>query len=152
MLKSNLFPRRILPAILLFSAGAAAAYLLQRAVTPAVPAEAQSPMVYELRTYHCLPGRLEALKARFRNHTVKLFEKHGMKNVGYWTPADPPASENTLIYILAHKSREAAKASFDAFRKDPEWIAARDASEASGKIVEKVESVFMNPTDFSALR
>ena len=66
------------------------------------PVAAQSGKVYELRTYHCAPGRLEALKARFRDHTVKLFERHGMKNVGYWTSADAPASADTLIYILAH--------------------------------------------------
>jgi hypothetical protein len=143
--------RRILTSCALLLAGAAAGAFLQRIVSPS-PAQAQSTMIYELRTYTCLPGRLDALQARFRDHTVKLFEKHGMKNIGYWVPADPPASANTLIYVLAHKSRDAAKASWDAFRNDPEWKKAREASEASGKIVDKVESVYMNPTDFSALR
>jgi hypothetical protein len=108
--------------------------------------------VYELRTYYTLPGRLDALNARFRDHTTKLFEKHGMKNVGYWVPQDQPKKSNTLIYILQHKSRAAADASWKAFREDPAWNKARAASEESGKIVEKVESVFLDPVDFSALK
>ena len=108
--------------------------------------------VFELRTYTTLPGRLSALNARFRNHTVKLFEKHGMKNVGYWVPQDEPGKSNTLIYVVSHKSRDAAKASWDAFRKDPAWLKARDASEADGKIVEKVQSVFMDAVDYSPLK
>ena len=113
---------------------------------------AQSARVFELRTYTTHPGKLEALNARFRNHTVKLFEKHGMTNVVYLTPMDPPRSENTLVYLLAHKSREAGKASFDAFRKDPDWVKARTASEEAGPIVEKVESVFLTPTDYSPMK
>lgn len=105
--------------------------------------------VFEMRTYYTVPGRLDALLARFRNHTTALFEKHGMTNIGYWVPRDKP---NMLIYILAHKSVEDAKKSFDAFRNDPAWIKVRTESEASGKIVEKVESVFMDPTDFSKLK
>ena len=105
--------------------------------------------VFEMRTYYTHEGKLPALLARFRDHTVKLFEKHGMTNVGYWVPKEKP---NTLVYILAHKSEAAAKASFDAFRKDPDWVKARDASEAAGKIVVKVESVFMDPTDFSKMK
>lgn len=108
--------------------------------------------VYELRTYHCLPGRLEALKARFRNHTVKLFEKHGMENIGYWVPQDPEKSKNTLIYILAHPSKEAAAKSWAGFRADPDWVKARTDSEKDGKIVEKVESEFLDPVDFSKLK
>jgi len=114
--------------------------------------EAAGKNIYEIRTYTCEPGRLPNLLARFRDHTIKLFEKHGMTNVGYWVPADGPTHENTLIYIIAHKDRDAAKKSWDAFRKDPAWIAARDASEASGKIVSKVESVYMEATDFSKLQ
>jgi len=105
--------------------------------------------VYEMRTYYSLEGRLPNLLARFKDHTTKLFEKHGMTNVGYWVPKDKP---NTLIYLLSFPSADAAKASWDAFRKDPVWVAARDASEKSGKIVEKVESVYMSPTDFSKLK
>ena len=108
--------------------------------------------VFELRTYISKEGKLENVLARFRDHTTKLFEKHGMQNIGYWVAADAPASQNTLIYVVAHKDRDAAKASWDAFRKDPEWIKAKDASEAQGAIVDKVTSVFMNPTDFSKIK
>lgn len=108
--------------------------------------------VFELRTYTTYEGKLPALLARFRDHTIQLFEKHGMKNVGYWVPSDAPRSGNTLIYLLEHRSREAAGKSWDAFRSDPDWIKVRDASEANGKINEKVESVFMESTDFSKLK
>ena len=108
--------------------------------------------VFELRTYTTLPGKLPDLLARFRDHTTKLFEKHGMQNIGYWVPKDAPRSENTLIYLLAHRSRDAAKKSWDAFRADPEWQKAAKASEANGKIVDKVESVFLDPTDFSKIK
>ena len=108
--------------------------------------------VFELRTYTTYEGRLPALLARFRDHTIQLFEKHGMKNIGYWVPTDEPRSKNTLIYLLEHKSREAARRSWEAFRADPEWIKVRDASEANGKINEKVESVFLESTDFSKLK
>lgn len=109
-------------------------------------------MIYELRTYTTPEGKLPNLLARFRDHTTALFEKHGMQNIGYWVPADGPKSSNTLIYVLAHRNREAAKASWDAFRADPDWVKARTESEANGKIVDKVESVFMTPTDFSKLK
>jgi len=139
--------KNLLAGAALFALGAVTVWLARPAVV-----EAQSPRVYELRTYHCMPGRLEALKTRFRNHTTKLFAKHGMKNVGYWIPADAPDSQNTLIYIVAHESRDAAKKSWTDFNHDPEWKAVRDASEKDGKIVEKVDSVYMTPTDFSALK
>ena len=116
------------------------------------PAAAQGGRVYELRTYTAHEGRLDALLARFRNHTLRLFEKHGMKNIGYWIPADPEQSKNTLIYVLEHRSMEAAKKSWDAFRSDPEWVRVRDESEASGKIVQKVEAVYMTATDFSPMK
>ena len=113
---------------------------------------ASTHRVYELRTYTTYDGKLDALLARFRNHTARLLEKHGMKNVGYWVPQDEPQKRNTLIYIVSHESRQAAQKSWEAFRNDPEWIKVREASEASGKINQKVESVFLDPTDFSALR
>lgn len=120
------------------------------------PSEASSVAaknkVYELRTYYTNEGKLPDLLARFRNHTTKLFKKHGMSNVGYWVPQDSPASQNTLIYIIAHDSRDAAKKSWDDFRKDPEWQAVAKASEANGKIVSKVESVYMDATDFSPMK
>lgn len=131
-----------------------ASFLLSAAsaATLSGAAAAQSQRVFELRTYYALPGRLPNLLARFRNHTAKLFEKHGMTNIGYWVPADAPGSENTLIYLLAYPSREAAKKSWDAFRSDPDWLKARAESERDGKIVDRVESVYLNPADFSALR
>ena len=108
--------------------------------------------VFEIRTYTTEEGKLDALLARFRDHTTTLFKKHGMTNIGYWTPADAPLSRNTLIYILAHPSREAAKKNWEEFRDDPEWKKVRDESEAKGKIVSKVESVFTEATDFSPLK
>ena len=112
--------------------------------------EATSTTVYELRVYHTYEGKLEDLLRRFREHTTKLFEKHGIKNVAYWTPVDEPLKGKTLIYILEHPSREAATANWQAFRDDPEWVRARDKSEENGKLVEKVDSTFMVLTDFSA--
>jgi hypothetical protein len=107
--------------------------------------------VYELRTYYVVPGRMPAMLKRFREHTTELFEKHGMENIGYWTPVEKEG-ETRLIYLLAHDSSEAAKKSWQGFRDDPVWHKARDASEVDGKIVEKVESVFLKPTDFSKLK
>jgi len=137
---------------LLVIAGFAAGVFVTYSFTQAQEARAAANRVYEMRTYYTLPGRLPALQARFRDHTTKIFEKHGMKNVGYWVPQDAPKSENTLIYIISHESREAAKASWDAFRKDPDWQKAQKASEADGKIVEKLESVYMNSTDYSPIK
>lgn len=108
--------------------------------------------VFELRTYTTHAGRLDALIRRFRDHTTHLFERHGMVNVGYWVPQDSPLSANTLIYVLQHSSREAAVESWAAFRGDPEWQEAARASQEDGAIVDNVVSVFMDPTDFSAIR
>jgi hypothetical protein len=108
--------------------------------------------IYELRTYTCEPGKLDALKARFRDHTVRIFNKHGMESVGYWVPEDPERSSNTLIYILAHPSREAADKNWKEFADDPEWKKVQAESEANGKIVQKVERVWMDPTEFSKLK
>jgi hypothetical protein len=127
----------------------AAGFLCANAVSTRA---ASSQRVFELRTYTAAPGKLNDLKTRFRDHTVALFKKHGMANIGYWTPRDAPASENTLIYLLAHASREAAQKSWDGFRADPEWVKVRTASEANGKLTVKVDSVFLVPTDFSALQ
>jgi hypothetical protein len=113
---------------------------------------AQADRVFELRTYTTLDGKLEDLHARFRNHTCRLFEKHGITNIGYFKPMDPPVASNTLIYLLAHPSRAAARKNFDAFRSDPAWVKARDESEKAGKIVQKVESVFLEPADYSSLK
>ena len=109
--------------------------------------------VFELRTYTTHPGRLDALNKRFKDHTTALFAKHGMVNVGYWTPMDDKDGKaDTLVYLLAHESRDAAKASWAAFQADPDWVKARNASEEDGKIVAKVTSVFLEPTDYSPMK
>ena len=138
-------------ATLLLSGFAAGSFVTARLMQPA-PAQAAANRVYELRTYTTLEGRLPALEKRFRDHTMAIFEQHGMKNVGYWIPQDGPAHSNTLIYIISHDSREAAKKSWAEFRDDPEWKKVSAASEADGKIVEKVASVYMDPTDYSPLK
>jgi len=114
--------------------------------------EAQSTRIFEIRTYTANEGKLEALQNRFRNHTLKLFEKHGMKNIGYWKPTDEPLSNDTLIYIVAHSNREAAKKSWDAFRSDPAWKKVQAESEADGRLVKKVDSIFLEATDYSPLK
>ena len=122
-------------------------------VQPWSVANAQSAgRVYELRTYTSPDGRLGDLQARFRNHTVKLFEKHGITSIGYFVPQDAPQSQNTLIYILAHKDRESAKQNWAAFQKDPVWQAAFKESQQNGPLQTAVQSVFMNPLDFSQLK
>lgn len=108
--------------------------------------------VYELRTYTAPEGKLGDLQARFRNHTVKLFEKHGITSVGYFVPQDAPQSQNTLIYVLAHKDRESAKQNWAAFQKDPDWQAAFKESQKNGPLQSQVQSVFMDPLDFSQLK
>ena len=123
----------------------------ERAEVKPVEREA-SIRLFEIRTYTTEPGKLDALHTRFRNHTTKLFEKHGMTNIGYWTPADGERAKDTLVYVLAHDSREAAEKSWQGFRSDPAWIKAKTESEAPGPIVKKVESVFLTPTDYSELR
>ena len=122
-------------------------------VAPWSVARAQSnKRVFEIRTYTAPEGKLDALHARFRNHTIKIFDRLGMKNVGYWTPQDAPQSSNTLIYILAHPSREAAKENWAKFQNDPEWQKVRAESEAQGRLTTKVESVFVDPTDYSPMK
>ena len=113
---------------------------------PSTP-QPQDERLYELRVYYCEPGRLDALLARFRNHTTKLFEKHGMTNAGYWVPINN--TENKLVYVMAYPSKEAREASWKGFLADPEWKKVQTASEADGKIVKKIESTLMTATDFS---
>jgi hypothetical protein len=118
----------------------------------AAPASAaDDARTFELRIYTTNEGKLPDLLARFRDHTCKLFEKHGMENIGYWVPTeDADGAKNKLIYVIAHQSRDAAKASWAAFQSDPDWRAAAKASEANGKILAmKPESVFMTATDYS---
>ncbi len=108
--------------------------------------------VFELRTYTAPEGKLGELHTRFRNHTLRIFEKHGMTNVVYMAPMDAPASENQLVYLLAHKSRESAKASWTAFQNDPEWKKVASESQVNGRIVTKVDSTFLTATDYSPLK
>ncbi|WP_437202714.1 NIPSNAP family protein [Planctomicrobium sp. SH664] len=115
------------------------------AIEPLAPGK-----LYELRTYTAAEGKLDDLHARFRNHTDKLLQKHGMKAVGYWTPTEAPHNANTLIYILQHENRDAANASWKAFIDDPEWKAAKAESEKNGKLTARPpESVYLTLTDFS---
>jgi hypothetical protein len=108
--------------------------------------------VYELRTYTSPDGKLGDLNKRFREHTVSIFNRHGMKSVLYMTPQDAPDSANTLIYLLEHSSREAAKKSWADFQADPEWIKVSAESQVGGRIVTKVVSVFGDPTDYSPMK
>jgi len=139
-----------LPALLLatFTAGVA----VGRRSTPAAAPVAAASRVFELRTYTSPAGKLPELHTRFRDHTMQIFARHGMTNVAYWTPLDSARSGNTLVYLLAYPSRAARDTSWAAFNRDPEWQQVRAASEANGKIVEKVESVFLAPTDFSPMQ
>ena len=107
--------------------------------------------VYELRTYTAPEGKLDALLARFRDHTIRIFNKHNMQSVGYFVPQDE-RSKNTLIYILKHPSREAADKNWKDFADDPEWKKVAAESEANGKIVTKVERVWLTPTQFSMMK
>lgn len=132
-------------------------YLATTDYSPAVKALAGGSHVYELRTYTAENGRRDALDARFRVHTIKLFDKHGMTNVGYWHPMkDQKGADKTLVYLLAHKDKDAAKKSWDAFRADPDWTAARKASEekAGGPLTVKGGGVpvYMTPTDYSPMK
>jgi NIPSNAP len=110
---------------------------------------AKADVVYELRVYHANEGKLDALLARFRDHTITIFNRHGLKSVAYWTPTDEPLKGRTLIYILEHPSREAATANWKSFHDDPEWVKVSTASEVNGKLVEKVDSTYMTRTEFS---
>jgi hypothetical protein len=107
---------------------------------------------YELRTYTAAPGKLEALHQRFRDHTLRLFEKHGMTVVGFWVPAKGDTAANTLVYLLSFPSEEARNASWKAFAEDPEWKKVSEESQRDGRMLDKVESVMLRPTDYSPLR
>jgi hypothetical protein len=139
--------------VVLLVAAAGAVPAAEESKTAPSPSVAKDSRAFEMRTYYAMPGKLEALNARFRDDTCRLFKKHGMEIVGFWIPNDKDkGAENKLIYILAHKSREAAKKSFQDFGNDPEWKKAQSESEANGKLVEKVESVFMSATDYSPMK
>jgi hypothetical protein len=106
-------------------------------------------VVFELREYHANEGKLDALLARFRDHTIAIFKRHGLESIAYWTPTDDPLKGKTLFYILKHPSREAATANWAAFHDDPEWKSVSAASEVNGKLVDRVEPTFLKLTGFS---
>jgi hypothetical protein len=108
--------------------------------------------IFELRTYESAPGKMEALQGRFRHHVCKLFEKHHMTVIGFWSPTDAQLAQRKLIYLLAFPSQEAAVKSWADFQADPEWKAVKEASEKDGKLAEKIESVYLRPTDYSPLK
>ena len=113
------------------------------------PAETR---VFEMRTYTTNEGQLDALHDRFRNHTIGLFKKHGMDVLAFWTPTEEAKSRNTLVYILAYPNLEARKKAWGRFMSDPDWLKAYSASIRDGRLVKKVESVFLNPTEYSPLK
>lgn len=111
-----------------------------------------STRVFELRTYYANEGKLDALKARFENHTFELFARHGLELVAFLTAVDEPASANTLVYVLAGPDRATYDASFEAFRTDPDWLAAKAASEVDGPLVAAIDSTFLAATPESPLQ
>ena len=108
--------------------------------------------IYELRTYHAHEGKLDEVVARFRDHTVALLDRHNLKSVGYWVPQDPPLAASQLIYIVEHPNRQDAEKNWATFIADPDWQRVKAESEANGPLVAKIDRLFLNPTDFSALK
>lgn len=134
-------------------AASASGFALRGLFTPAAVHAAAADRVFELRTYTAAPGKFENLKARFRDHTLRLFAKHGLTAIGgYYIPAEGPLSETTLLYVLVHESRAAADKNWAAFQGDPEWIKVRDASIAGGPITTSVTRQWLNPADFSPVK
>src|SRR5262249_22179073 len=139
---------RLVVSVLVFASG----FCLGNLFRPWSAVHAQpNTRVFEIRTYTAAEGKLDALHARFRDHTLALFDRHGMTSVGYFKPQDAPLKQNTLIYILAHPSREAAAKNWQAFHDDPEWQKVKAASETQGPLTTKIESVFADPTDYSPM-
>jgi hypothetical protein len=151
-------PSRVVSALALLAIGFAAGSWNASSVAHALAPHSFSDggqnagKVFELRTYTAPEGKLPNLQARFRDHTIRIFNKHGMKSVGYWVPQDAPAKDNTLIYIISHDSREAAKKSWADFQADPEWKKVAAESQVDGRIVSGVVSVFMDATDYSPIK
>lgn len=138
---------------LVFAATLLASSAAEADATAVSPSVAKDSRCFEMRTYYALPGKFEAMHTRFRDHTCALFKKHGMELVGFWIPTDKEkGADKTLVYILAHKSRDEAKKSWAAFVSDPAWKKAQSESEANGKIVEKADVVFMAATDYSPMK
>ena len=131
----------------------AAGYVAGRLTPEPVAEAAQAGRVFEMRTYTTNEGKLPALETRFRDHTIKFFDKYNMKSIGYWIPSEGPTSQTTLVYILAHPSREEAKANWAKFSADPDWKKVRADSEVNGTILAKPpESVFLKATDYSPIK
>jgi hypothetical protein len=126
---------------------------LMLAIVRLSASSAQPPHhVYELRLYHVKEGKIDALKARFGDHTDAIFKRHNMKSIGYWSPEDAPDSQNLFVYILEHPSRQEAEKNWTAFQADPEWQKVKKESEANGPLVDHIDHYFMDPTSFSALK
>lgn len=129
------------------------ALLVLGVLAPRAQAETPALQCYELRTYYAAEGKFDALQARFANHTVALFRKHGIEQIAYWTPLPSEGKEaeagSTLIYLLAYPDREARERSWKAFFDDPEWQAAKEASEREGQLVARVDSLFLHLTSYS---
>ena len=111
-----------------------------------------SQHVYELRMYHVNEGKMGALIARFGDHTDAIFRRHNMKSIGFWRPEDAPYSQSLFVYILEHPSREEARKNWAAFQADPEWKKVKVDSETNGALANHIDSYFMDPTSFSALK
>jgi len=135
------------PSVLWFIGGAAVALGLSY-----IGGSKDSRHVYELRMYHVNEGKMDALIARFGNHTDAIFKRHNMKSVGYWRPEDAPYSQNLFVYILEHPSREEARKNWAAFQADPEWKKVKANSETNGALANHIDSYFMDPTSYSALK
>src|SRR5271166_4140506 len=140
--------KKLVPTLLIALTAVAVGYWFGKTTT----AHAAENRVFEIRTYTTEEGKLDALHTRFRDHTMRIFKKHGMTSVGYFAPTDEPLSKNTLIYVLSFPSRDAAKQSWKDFVADPEWQKVAKESEANGKIVSKITSVFAESTDYSPLK
>ena len=143
---------RISIAAALLATGYAAGRIAPESVAQAAQDKDKDARVFEMRTYVANDGKLPALEKRFRDHTIKFFNKYSMTSIGYWKPMDGPAAQTTLVYILAHPSREAAAKNWQAFHDDPEWQKVKAASEAQGPLTTKMESVFADPTDYSPMK
>jgi NIPSNAP protein len=139
---------RIVATTSIFAAGVVTGFL----VRPLTAVHAQGSRVFELRTYTAPEGKLDALQQRFRDHTRRIFDRHGMTSIGYWVPQDEPLKSNTLVYILAHPSRDEAKRHWAEFQADPEWKQVAADSQKDGPIVSKIVSIFMDAADYSALK
>lgn len=128
-------------------------FMTESQLSPVIKAKQEKrERTFELRTYTATRGKLTNLLSRFNDHTIKLFSKHGMTHIGYWITTENESKQPKLVYMLAHPSEAEGKAHFEDFRKDPDWIKARDASEANGKLTDKVESVYLKPTDYSPIK